>query len=146
MVFSLHRHRNPKRIVCTIGSETSTSHDMATQAPALHIGDAEPVQCDDAEHVVPTAATASMVVPVKVTVKDITAGTAAGAVDTHVLQTSRSRLDLPKSCSFPCHVQTGTTQRWCNPLPNWVKNRSRHHQCQAEAHPWTTLPRYHGPP
>ena len=25
-------------------------------------------------------------------------------------------------------------------LPSWVKNRSRHHQCQAEVHPWTTLP------
>ena len=25
-----------------------------------------------------------------------------------------------------------TTCRWCGPLPSWAKNRSRHHQCQAE--------------
>ena len=35
---------------------------------------------------VPTAAVATMVLPNKRTVKDITAGSAAGAVDTHVPQ------------------------------------------------------------
>ena len=33
----------------------------------------------------------------------------------------------------------GTTQRWCDPLPNRVKTK-------AEAHPWATLPHDHGPP
>ena len=41
------------------------SHDMATQAPALHIGVAETVQSADAEHVDTTAAVASKVLPVK---------------------------------------------------------------------------------
>ena len=57
---------------------------MATQAPALHIGVAESVQSADAEHVNTTAAVASMVLPAKVTVKDIAAGSTAGAVDTNV--------------------------------------------------------------
>ena len=38
--------------------------------------------------------------------------------------------------------KVGTTRRCCDPLPSWVKNRSRHHQCQAEAHPWVTLPHF----
>ena len=60
------------------------SHDMAKQAPALHIGAAESKQSADAEHVDTTAAVASMVLPTKVTVKDTAAGSTAGAVDTHV--------------------------------------------------------------
>ena len=33
--------------------------------------------------------------------------------------TSRSRLDLPDSCSFPCHARkTSTTRRWCDPSPS----------------------------
>ena len=78
---------------------------MATQAPALHIRVAESVQSAEAEHVVPTAVVASMVLPVKVTVKDITAGSAAGAVDTHVplyfpLETGPARfmlIPMPRS-------------------------------------------------
>ena len=60
------------------------SHDKATQAPALHIGAAESVQSAEAKHVVTTTAVASMELPVKVTVKDIAAGSTAGAVDTDV--------------------------------------------------------------
>ena len=33
----------------------------------------------------------------------------------------------------------GTTQRWCDPLPNRVKTK-------AEAHPWATIPHDQGPP
>ena len=66
------------------GVKLPPSHNMATQAPALHIGVAESVQSADAEHVDTTAAVASMVLPAKVTVKDIAAGSTAGAVDTNV--------------------------------------------------------------
>ena len=45
------------------GVKLPPSHDMATQAPALHIGVAESVQSADAEHVDTTAAVASMVLP-----------------------------------------------------------------------------------
>ena len=66
----------------TIWSETSTITRQATKAPALHIGAAESMQSADAEHVDTTAAIASMVLPAKVTVKDIATGSTAGAVDT----------------------------------------------------------------
>ena len=120
---------------------------MATQAPALHIGVAESVQSADVEHVDTTAAMASMVLPVKETVQDITAGSTAGAVDTHVPQYFPLETGSARFMLISCHAQkAGTTHRWCNPLPSRVKNRSRHHKCQAEAHPWATLPNYHGPP
>ena len=44
------------------------------------------MQSAEAKHLVPTAAVATMVLPNKRTVKDIPAGSAAGAVDTHVPQ------------------------------------------------------------
>ena len=53
--------------------------------------------------------------------------------------TSHSRQEMPDTCSYPCHAQTGTTNRWCDPLPKWVKSR-------GEAHPWATNTRYHCPP
>ena len=62
------------------------SHDITTHTPPLHIGVVESVQSADAEHVVSTAAAATTVLPVKRAVNDITAGSAAGAVDTHVPQ------------------------------------------------------------
>ena len=67
----------PQRESYAPSEELPPSHDKATQAPALHIGVAETVQSADTVHVVPTAAVASMVLPVKVTVKDITAGSPA---------------------------------------------------------------------
>ena len=124
------------------GVKLPPPHDIATQTLPLHIGVAESVQSADAKHVVTTAAVATMVLPVKGTVKDIAVGSATGAVDSHCA--SRSRLDLPDSCSFPCHARkAGTTRRWCDPLPSWVKNRRRHHQCQAHS-PVNTSG--HGPP
>ena len=54
----------------------------------------------------------------------------------------------PKKAFPSCHEgmlipmprsEGGTTQRWCDPLPNRVKTK-------AEAHPWATLPHDHGPP
>ena len=81
---------------------------MATQAPALHIGVAESVQSADAEHVDTTAA-ASMVLPAKVTVKDIAAGSTDGAVDTHVPQ------------NFP--LETGTARGMLLPMP---RSEGRH--------------------
>ena len=59
------------------------------------------MQSADAEHVDTTAAVASMVHPVKVTVKDIAAGSKAGAVDTHIPLYFHSRLELPEACSYP---------------------------------------------
>ena len=75
---------------------------MATQAPALHTRVAESVQSADAEHVDTTAAVASMVLPAKVTVKDIAAGS-NGAVDTHVPH------------NFP--LETGTARGMLIPMP-----------------------------
>ena len=82
---------------------------MATQAPALHIGVAESVQSADAEHVDTTAAVTSMLLPVKVTVKDIAAGSTAGAVDTHV------------PLYFP--LETGTARGMLIPMP---RSEGRH--------------------
>ena len=66
----------------TIWSETSTITRQATKALAQHIGVAESVQSADAEHEDTTAAVATMVLPAKMTVKDIATGSTAGAVDT----------------------------------------------------------------
>ena len=82
---------------------------MATQAPALHIETAKPVQSAEAKHVVTTAAVASMVLPVKVTVKDIAAGATARAVDT----------DVP--LYFP--LETGTAKCMLIPMP---RSEGRH--------------------
>ena len=98
---------------------------MATQAPALHIGAAESMQSADAEHVDTTAAVASMVLPAKVTVKDIAAGSTAGAVDTHVplkfpLETGTARgMLIPMPRSKGRH----NSKMVCDSLPNWVKNQ-----------------------
>ena len=95
-------------------SERTPSHDMATQAPELHIGAEESKQSADAEHVDPTAAVATMVLPTKETVKDIAAGSTAGAMDPHVPLNFPLKTGTAKACSFPCHAQkAGTTQRWC---------------------------------
>ena len=82
---------------------------MATQARALHIGVAETVQSADAEHMDTTAAVASMVLLVKVTVKDIAAGATTGAVDT----------DVP--LYFP--LETGTAKGMLKPMP---RSEGRH--------------------
>merc|ERR1719434_489450 len=66
------------------GVKLPPPHDIATQTPPLHIGAAESVQSADEEHVVTTAAVATMVLPFKGTVNDITVGSATGAVDTQV--------------------------------------------------------------
>ena len=52
------------------GVKVPPSHDMATQAPGLHIGATEPVQSANAEHVETPAAVATMVQLATVTVKD----------------------------------------------------------------------------
>ena len=63
------------------------------------------MQSADAEHVVTTAAVATMVLLVKGTVKDIAVGSATGAVDTHIplyfpLGTVSARFILiPMPCS-----------------------------------------------
>ena len=56
------------------GVKLPPSHDIVTQTPPLHVGVAESVQSVDAEHVVTTAVVATMVLPVKGIVKDITVG------------------------------------------------------------------------
>ena len=66
------------------GVKLPPPHDIATQTTPLHIGVAESVQSADAKHVVTTAAVATMVLPVKGTVKDIAVGSATGTVDSHV--------------------------------------------------------------
>ena len=83
------------------GVKVPPSHDMATQAPELHIGATEPVQSANAEHVETTAAVATMVLLAKVTVKDNAACSKAGAVDTHISPNFHSRLELPEACSYP---------------------------------------------
>ena len=67
----------PQREPYALSEELPPSHNKATQAPELHIGVAETVQSADTMHLVPTAAVASMVLHVTVTVKDITAGSPA---------------------------------------------------------------------
>ena len=70
------------------------------------------MQSADAEHVDTTAAVATMVLPVIVTVKDIAAGSSAGAVDTKIplyfpIERGSVRFKL-----IPCHAQkAGTTQK-----------------------------------
>ena len=91
------------------GVKLPPSHDMATQASALHIGATESMQSADADHVDTTAAVASMVLPAKVTVKDIAAGSTAGAVDTHV------------PLKFP--LETGTARGMLIPMP---RSKGRH--------------------
>ena len=59
-------------------------HDIVTQTSPLHVGVAESVQSANAEHVVTTAAVATMVLPDKGIVKDIAVDSSTGAVDTHV--------------------------------------------------------------
>ena len=66
-----------------MGEKLPPPHDIATQTHPLYIGVAESVQSADAEHVVTTAAVATMVLLVQGTVKDIAVGSATGAVDTH---------------------------------------------------------------
>ena len=73
-----HRlHVVPKRIVCTIGIETSTATRASPmQTLPLHVGVKESVQFAGEEHVVTTAAVATMVFPVKGTPKDVAVGSA----------------------------------------------------------------------
>ena len=85
---------------------------MATQAPALHIEVAESVQSANAEHVDTTAAVASMVLPAKVTVKDIAAGSTAGAVDTNVPLNIPLETGTARGMLIPM-PRTVTTHRWC---------------------------------
>ena len=85
------------------------SHDKATQAPALHIGVAKTMQSAKAEHVNTTAAVATKVFPVIVTVKDIMSGSTARAVDTHV------------PLNFP--LETGTARGMLIPMP---RSEGRH--------------------
>ena len=59
------------------GVKLPPSHDMATQAPALHIETAEPMQSADAEYKATTVVVASMVLTVTGTVKDIAADSTA---------------------------------------------------------------------
>ena len=59
------RHAVPMRIVCPIGGETSTTTRHRDANTPLHVGVAESVQSADAEHVVTTAAVATMVLVVK---------------------------------------------------------------------------------
>ena len=86
-----------------IWSETSTitRHGDTSTRTAHEV--AEPVQSADAEHMDTTAAVASMVLPAKVTVKDIAAGSTAGAVDTNV------------PLNFP--LETGTARGMLIPMP-----------------------------
>ena len=51
------------------------------------------MQFDDAEHVVITAAVATVVLPVKGIVKDIAVGSSTGAVDTHVVSAVSVHVD-----------------------------------------------------
>ena len=106
----------------TPGVKLQPSHDMATQAPSQHIENAEsgrlPTQSSGHDGRV-----ASMVLHVKVTVKDIAAEIQLEQWTSTSCCTSHSRQELPDTCSYPCHAQTGTTNRWCDPLPKWVKNR-----------------------
>ena len=83
---SYHRlHGVPKRILFTIGNETSTTTRHRDVNTPLHIGVAESTQSADAEHVVTTAVVATMVFPVKGIVEDIAVGSSTGAVDLHVV-------------------------------------------------------------
>ena len=63
------------------GVKLPPTHCVATRTPPLHIEVEESVQSADSAYVVSAATT---VLPVKVTVNDITAGSATGSVDTHV--------------------------------------------------------------
>ena len=67
------------------GLKPPPPHGIAMQTLPLHVGVKESVQSADAEYVVITAAVATMVFPVKGTVKDIAVGSSTGAVDAHVV-------------------------------------------------------------
>ena len=69
------------------GVKLPPPHNIVTQTSPLHVGVAESVQFAEAEYVVITAAVATMVFPVKGTVRDIVVGSSTGAVDTHVVRT-----------------------------------------------------------
>ena len=66
------------------GVKHPPSHDMATQAPALHIETAEPVQSADAEYKGHNSCSGIDGAYCQRTVKDIAAGSSAGAVDTKI--------------------------------------------------------------
>ena len=87
----------------TIGSETSTITRQGDASTRTAHEVAEPVQSADAEHMDTTAAVATVVLPAKETVKDIAAGSTAGAVDTHV------------PLNFP--LETGTARGMLIPMP-----------------------------
>ena len=82
-----------------------------------------------------------MVLPVKVTVKDIAASATAGAVDTDDVLYFPLQTGTAKSMLIPMPRSEGkhNTKMVCDPLPSWVKT-------EAKAHPRATLPHYHGPP
>ena len=65
--------------------ELSPPHGIGTQTSPLHIEVAESMQSADEEHVVTTAAVATMVFPVKGMVKNIAVGSSTGAADTYVV-------------------------------------------------------------
>ena len=67
------------------GLKLPPPHDIAMQTPPLHVGVVESVQSAEVEHVVITAAVATMVLPVKRIVKDIVVGSSTGTVDIHVV-------------------------------------------------------------
>ena len=75
------------------GVKLPPPHDIVTQTSPLHVGVAESVQSGHAEHVVTTAAVATMVHPVKEIVKDIAVDSSTGAVDTHVLSAVSVHVD-----------------------------------------------------
>ena len=56
------------------GMKLPPPHDIATQTPPLHVGIADSMQSVDADHMIATAAVATMVLPVKGIVQDITVG------------------------------------------------------------------------
>ena len=72
------------------------------------------MQAANAERVDTTTAEGTMVLPVKPW--------------TRTSRCTPLETGTAKACSYPCHAQkAGTTQKWYDPLPSWVKNRERRH-------------------
>ena len=69
---------------------------IAMQTLPLHVGVAESVQFAEAEYVVITVAVATMVFPIKGTVKDITVGSSTEAVECFDHASRKFQSPLPR--------------------------------------------------
>ena len=79
--------------------------------------------------------------------QDVAVSSATGPMHTHVLSYFSLETGSAIFMFVSIHARkAGSTRRWCDPSPGWVKVRSQHHRRWVEAHSWAILPRYHGPP